>query len=431
MEGLRNTTEEPGQVPVPVLEDDIPVAMDDKEDAGPCQLGPEEPQAAEVPVAPLSLEDLLQIVRKEAYESRSLQVLQQQTHQLIHRCAILQKNIHKQFRLHHRMIEQFRLENRRGFEPLYKESTRLRETPTKPLASHVPKQNYPAGPGLFSSAHSQPESWLHRLSSEGLDSLKYLLHQIRANPEFLSRRITALSSTQLSALGRSQHLQATVSSVISPQRYKFGGALTDWGFDRRESASSPSTENPGLSHEDPLSLLLYTIFDESFEQNCTEYQRRADVWSTVCAHVSFDGKQGSEEFVSVILEELARSQRWSLIPQLELLLTKLVQDGASILDPLADQPTNFTQSELANARIATATSEFFNNAARSFLSLVTGGLPSSMMPDGLLDFIRSILHKIQDSEKQTKAKNSIIRWYTASFLSNALIYPEVSSHGYV
>ena len=434
MEDLRDSIEDRWQIQDPVQEEDIPVPMIAKEDAEPSSAVdplevevPDSVQVPEIPIPPVLLEDLLQMVRKEAYESRSLQLLQEQTHQLIHRCAVLHRNAHKQFRLHHRMIEQFRLENRRGFDPIFKESIRVREifsVAPLPYASPVIP---PAGPVPFSSSHSQPESWIHRLSTESSEFLKYLLYQIRSNPEFLARRITNLSSSQLGMLGRSQQQQVTVSSVISPQRYKFGGALTDWGFDRRESASGSFPQKTEPSLDDPLSLLLHTVFDESFEQNCTEYLCRGDIWSTVCAQVILDGKQGSEEFALTILDDLARTQQWPLIPQLELFLAKLVQDGASILDSSANQRIEFGQKELANARVAIATSEFFNNATRTFLSLVAGGLPKSIMPDGLLDFTRSILKKIPDPEKRSKAKTSIVRWYTGSFLSNALIYPEVSS----
>ena len=367
------------------------------------------------------------MVRKDQYEEVCLRSLQHQVHKHLRRCALLQRGNHLQSHLYRLMIDHFRSEDKLGFGLLYNDSRRLRELCSTDATFHFDMQNSQGGHKVNSGDQGHLASWIYGVSTGARDLISDLLQRIRTDSGFLAGRLTTLSHSQMCALGQSHHLPAATASVSPVQKYVFGGSAGSWNRDHSAQDSGNHGRASSTLQQSPLSLILHSLFDSTCEGGCLEYQHRIDVWSTACAQVIMDGKRGSDELCMHILNEFTRSRPWSMQLQLEPCLLKLIQDGAFLLDSLGTQPVDFTKpAELSNARVAVATSEFFEKAMRNVIDLITRSPPTMSMPAVILDLIRNVLGKIKSPEKRTKARNFFVsRWYCASFLSNALIYPEV------
>lgn len=192
--------------------------------------------------------------------------------------------------------------------------------------------------------------------------------------------------------------------------------------------AKPSEPNPSVEDlmGDPLLLLIHGVFDSSSDQDSRERLRQLDVWSSVCSRLVEEGKPGSDEFCITILNAFAESPKWSIEPRLELFLAELVATGGPLLEAQAGQTPNFTQmSNVQQLENSIAVSNFFDQALVSLLDLVGDASPSGV-PAGALNLIRCVLDKINNQERKITARNFFfLRWYCASFLFNALVYPEV------
>jgi hypothetical protein len=380
----------------------------------------------EVPApVPYPIDDLIQIMRKEAYETRRCQALKSRVDDLLGLSGANARLVPVQFHLYKCMVDCFRRDKKNAFASFYAQVELSRESskPGRDVGAALPGAEDPRP-----VVHDPSNSWIHGLPSELASMTVDILGSLRTEPEFLAHRIARLSASQLADLTRPHRNVAAAESVLQP-------AVGLGRFDLRKiHRILPRTaENPKVSEDlqkDALFLLLHGIFDTSSRRDLQESQRRCDVWSTTCAHVIMDGKPGSNDFCVAILDAFANFYPWSIKPRLEIFLLDLIRSGEFISDSEASQPVDFSQpAELQNARIAVATSEFFVNNLISLLNVLTAGQSSVGIPRGSLDLIRATLGKIADPEKRTRARDFFVsRWYCNSFISNALMYPEVGSN---
>ena len=387
----------------------------------------ESPSSVNAPIT-LPLEELVQIIRKDCYETDCILSLQHQVHELMYACALSRRYTHLQSQLYRLMIDHFRSEDKTGFDLLYKNSIKLRKTCTTTAPSHLKTGRFHNSRPCISTHEHRLDSWVYRLSPRSRNSALQLLQKIRTTPAFLANRISALPYSQISSLGGSDYQQATAESVFKVQKHGLGGSPSPW--DPRKYVTGPRSRNlpQEILSYDRFSLLLHATFDDSLEPGCSEYRRRVDVWSTVCARIIVDSKRGSDEFTMHILDDFASSHSWPLKPHLEIYLMELLQDGAFILESMENRSLDFTRpAELVNARSAIAASEFFDRAIKTLLGLVTSGASDAGMPKGMFEFVRIVLKKVRNPEKRIQARNFIVsRWYCTSFLSSTLVHPEVS-----
>ena len=268
------------------------------------------------------------------------------------------------------------------------------------------------------------QSWIHMLPADYQEDILELILKIRTDPNFLYGCISRLSSSELIALTSSHQFSGTVESIF--QGYFRDQTRTNGKNGR---GGSPTTRVEALRkfyQDDPFFSLLYGVFDDSCKQGSSEYHLRADMWSTACARILTEGKQGSEEFVITILDTFSSFQDWKLKPKMELFLMKLLNIGSFLLDP--PQPTDFKKPvELRNAQAVIAVSNFFDDSLKELFQLLADEQPFAGVPSSALDFARAILTKIQDPRVQLRSKTFITtRWYFSSYISNFILYPEVN-----
>ena len=374
---------------------------------------------------PLLLSELLETIRRDKYETQRQDHLRSRVNQLLHECGTAGRSLSLHSQLYPRMARCVQDDRMTIFGSLYAQS---------PLVSRLESSNIPqptlAGPvrdiGLSANHPNAPIPWMHKLPSRSQRSIIEFLSSIRNDSSFLADRIAKLSSFQLNNLARPHRQQPVTDSVLrsSPSFSK----LDPRSFHRHPARPSDRTPTSEELLRDPLFILIHCIFDLSSIMGSMEKFRQLDVWSSVCARVIEDGKPGSDDFCLSVVDAFAAFGRWALEPELETFLTELLDTGAFILEPEVNQMVNFKEPvEPHSTPFSVAVAEYFNRALQTLIHLLVGNLPSNYGPATGLDLIRATLDKVRDPEKRTKARNFFIsRWYCASFLSNALLYPEAS-----
>ena len=368
----------------------------------------------------VSLQELGLLARKRDYDQQCLRAMQNEVQDLIHRCASIQRKICLQFHLYSLMLNHFRSENRVDFSSTYQQSVEARDSPTNAqgsLDSSVLGRN--GGPSPLK------DGWTSRLSPAGSKTVTQLLHQIREVPTFLPDCLANLSSFQIGSLSQKSPDHSAAPSP-QPGSSIFSRSL-DWSRHRPESISGAKSKSEEIRHS-PLALIAYGAFDTACSPRCRERRILGERLVDSCARLISSGKKGSNDFVLSVLETLVESSPWPSKLQLEQYITKLIQDGDFVLESSEYQQLDFSEAATVNnARNAVATAEFYDRGLRSLLNLLTQDSSCNTLPDGMLEFIRAVLSKIQDAKQRSKARDFfVLRWYCSAFLSRALMYPEVS-----
>ena len=374
---------------------------------------------------PIPLLELLGLIHKDTYEQMRYQALQSKVSSLLFDCGINGRFIPIQYHLYRRMVDCYRSDKKTVFASLYAQSLDLGKSSDSSVLKHSELVESP--PGAPQDPSVKTRSWIQSLPSSSGRSILKFLKNVRNDSLFLADRISRLSSSQLSNLARPHKQLTAIDSVLhaSPVYSKFDPR----NFHRSMAKSNETLPSTGDLFRDPMVLLLHGLFDSSSPWGSFERLCQLEIWASVCAKVIEDGKAGSDEFCLTVLDAFAEFTPWAIKPELEMFLMDLVHSGDFLVDSHASQSVDFSQDrELHNARIAVATAEFFENALLTLVGLITRPAPQTGVPQASLDLIRAILEKIQDPEKKAKARSFFIsRWYSTSFLSNALLFPEVNN----
>lgn len=270
-------------------------------------------------------------------------------------------------------------------------------------------------------------NWIEALPLVHQDDLLRFLTRLRSEPSCLADCLSTLSPTELVAL-TSSYRSANVLVSVLPGRPN----LKAQRFGKDPGVAYRSRWSLDYGQEDPFFVLFYGIFDDSQGPGTWEYCQRIEVWANVCSKVMVDAKRGSDEVVTTTLDAFANLQEWSLKPRLESYLADLLRRGAFLLESATDQATDFGEPlEIRNAKAAISASEFFEKSIENLLTLLADHLPSTV-PPGLRDLVRSVLGKIEDSKVRNRAEVFMLsKWFFCSFISNMLIYPEVSLDAFI
>ena len=375
------------------------------------------------PEIAVPLLDLLEAMEDDEYQTRRLRTLQDEAYGLFHKCGSCDRFLTVQTHLYRRMVECFRTDKKNAFASLYSRAMSHPnfadlEVPRLGLEENSGAINSPSL-GMLSGT-----SWIQRLPLESQHSLMEFLARIRTDPLFVAERISKLSETQLKRLTRPHRQHAPVESTSQTSRSH--GRYDPRGFQR--SMAKPSDQAPSVDElmGDPLMLLIHGLFDPSGGPRSAERLRQLDVWSSVCCKLIENSKPGSDEFCITVLNAFAETADWPLVPKLELFLAETAISGSQFLESLSARGVDYGHAQPSPPTDASArVSAFFDRAINSFLDLIVTDCAQAM-PDRALEMIRSILHKIQNQERRLTARNFFfLRWYCASFLYNAMVFPEV------
>ena len=381
-------------------------------------LGDQSQQALSESCSSVSLQEVGLLVRQKDYKQQCLEAMQNEVQDLTHRCASFQRRICLQSHLYNLMLNHFRAENSVDFSFTYQQSVEARDSRINLLST----SNTRSGQGIA----PPQDSWVSKLSPTSTKTVTELLHQIREGPTFLPDCLVNLSSFQLGSLA-----PRTPDHSAAPSPQPGSSILSrslDWGRHRTAHFSDARLKSDQVRHK-PLALLVHGAFDVSCSSGCREGHLRRERLIDSCVRLISSGKKGSNDFVLSILETLVESSPWPSKLQLEQYITRLILDGDFVLESLEHQHLDFSEAAtVSNARNAVATAEFYDRGLRILLDLLSKDSTCSVIPEGILEFIRSVLSRIADPKQRSKARDFFVsRWYCSAFLSKALMYPEVSS----
>lgn len=383
----------------------------------------EKPLPAMAPDRVTSLSTFRALVASEKFNKDRMRLLRTKMEHLRFRCGLERRLLNTLAHAHRLMTDDFRNLQQHSF-------VRTNDT-CEDLTNKL---------GTFSRAFKDPNlynvdepatgdlfrpTWLSLLPHAQQESLLNFLIRIRTDTGYLADCLCKLSSADLLALTSSYQSNYPIESVLpgyhsNKNHGRFGARSKDSGVPFLEDIQ-------GLLQDNPLFTILHGLFDESFGPESGEYRQKVEVLSTVCAKVMKGGKRGSDELVIAILDSISAPQATGTQAKLEAYLLKVLQDGSSVLEPplnayeFSKQPV-----EIRNANFAIASSNFFERCSGELFALLAEGL-SQIVPIGTIRFVQAILGKIDDPVLHTRAKKFIVsKWFFCTFISNLLMYPEVS-----
>lgn len=369
------------------------------------------------------LTTLQPLVASERFHENRTRLLQAKLEHLRFHCGLQRRLITTFGNANRFMTERFRSVDQQSFVGAYH--------CCEDLAKEVAATNHPTEslkPCEVESSTSDEAigpTWIHSLPPVQQESLLKILNRIRVDPEYLASCFCKLLSAELMALTFSYRSKAPVDSVLPGYQSKKSHGRLD--VQAKDSNGASIQDIRGLFQDDPLYTILHGLFDESSGPGSWEHCQRIEVLSTVCARVMVGGKRGSDDLVTTILDSFSGQEAMGTQVKLEAFLLNVLQNGSSLLDLPFDFSGGSKQPvEIRNANAAIASSNFFERCSAEFLALLADEL-HQIIPRDLVGFVQAVLRKIEDPVLRTRAKNFIVpKWFFCSFVSNILIYPEVS-----
>lgn len=373
----------------------------------------------------ISLDELASLVELEQYANRNFRSTCARLNELLLSTALARRLIHSSSLAYRSMVEQFRNKHHSGFTAFYQACEELVDDCVQDEHSRPSHDPYS---GETEPNPEIPEdcstSWIQSLSPTHQEDILGFLSKIRTDTSFLSDCLSRLSPLELQTLASSHQFSKSSDSIFQHYYQKHTRSIRK---DRPTGMSATRIDALRELHKnDPFFSLLYCVFDDTSKYGSQEHHLRVDVWSTACARLLMENKQGSEDFTMVMLDVFGTFQDWKLKPHMEMFLIKLLNQGAFLLDP--PQPTDFKQPvEISNAQAAVAVSNFFDNALKDLFVLLADEQLQFSVPATALDFAHSVLGKIYDPRIRLRTKTFMTTgWFFSSYLSNIINYPEVS-----
>jgi hypothetical protein len=354
---------------------------------------------------PEPLLELIEAIQTEDYNSQLCDNFRAQFSFLLRTCDDQRRLLRRLPLLQISMVQSLRNSQRTSFAKAYAEAVDLLQD-----HSAIEDGQTPAKSNLY--AVCLPRL---RLSIGVEKDLEDIIHRCRRDSSFLAERISSLPPDQLSSIGleaRRPHIPGqTVQEALNNQNL----GLFNFGVQPR------STDVTNLTSGNLLHTLLFTIFDSSCRPGSREYHLRNDCWSSILCRLILDGKAGVEPFISGVLDLLAHSQPWPLSAQIELFLLRFLQVGQGHFDSDANLAPSPSSPQLGTAPGVTA---YLDSALESLVHLLSS-LPLTSIPGPVLHLIQATMLKVSAPEKRKSALDLFTAWYYTSFISEAIISPEV------
>jgi hypothetical protein len=363
----------------------------------------------------------MQVVRKAVNGRNQVLALRGEMIQLLRACAANHRLVPLQLNLYKRMVDAFRLEKKPGFASLLRLSDQL-EAESGRLSGPVEGVGH-FDHGRLHESLNPDTPWLYDLPLRSQSVILRFLNSLRNDSLFLADRLSYLTTSQLKGLAK-PHRQFT--SNESPA--ELPSSMNRLNFRNLQRPRTKTVDIPSVEDisRDPLRLLILGCFDANARPDSKERARQLDVWSSACARVIEDGRPGSDEFCLAVLDNFADLSQWALRPKLELFLMDLMHLGASIVDPSAAGPPSLSAPDGQSQQSPVSVSDFFDKAVRSLLRLIISVPGASGVPHAALSLIRATIDKVGSPQTKIKARSFFVfKWFCTSFLSNALLFPEV------
>ncbi|KAL8688078.1 MAG: hypothetical protein Q9218_005921, partial [Villophora microphyllina] len=373
---------------------------------------------------PIELKELRNLLRRKQYHRNHASSLQRALGCQTLACGLSGRLIPSHGMAYRTMSDRYQRNDASEFADIYHAAENLEEA----CAAQTSDQLLTARPVPYppEDESSHPPFWLERLPQDCRDYVLDLITKLRTDEHFLASRLSALSFVEFSDLFAHSQSSRKPQSIFQMRFQRDSG-------DRSSKSSfqgGPSLlEKTRTFHNgDPFFVLFHGIFQSIGGSRDKEFLLKAKVWSTACAKVITEGKPGSDEFTAAVLDAFSDSSDWVLKPQLETYISRVLREGAFLVDPTSREPSRIKEPlEIHNANAAIAQSNFFDKALKDLLTILLDVSSVSMLPEGLLDFTRTLLEKISNIEIRHRARNFVaLKWFVQSLVCRALTNPEIS-----
>ena len=375
-------------------------------------------------VSPVSLGQLTSLIALEKDYIFRANNLRERLKNLRLSCGLNRRLLHISASAYRSMVAHFKTADQMRFLEFYDAGQGITETTSFGAntfgASHTDAND--TGTGLASGS----PNWMEMLPPVHQENILRFLNRIRSETDYVAECLSRLSSTKLVAF-TSHYQSGNILDSVLPGRSNMKGQRLG-----KDPGVTPRDLWPReLGQDDPIFILLHGVFDDSLGPGSWEYHQRIEVWATACARVMVGGRRGSDEIVTTTLDAFASLQEWTMKPRLESYLTQVLRKGAFLLESPTNQAMNFEESvETRNAKAAVSASNFFESSVQGLFTLLADNLPQTI-PLDLRNLMRSMLGKIENSKIRIRAEIFLVsKWFFGTFISNLLVYPEVSCTSY-
>ncbi|KIV92138.1 hypothetical protein PV10_06600 [Exophiala mesophila] len=272
---------------------------------------------------------------------------------------------------------------------------------------------------LSTAPHRDKPSFWSKLPDSSQQDCLELLDHLRRKPQFLVDRFKAMGPAQIKGLALSatpkyhKVSDSVLSSLPSTRgRSPRSSRLTSYSKQLEEFASSFERSNP-------LPFLLHNVYGPSLNLRDRESRLRISTWSSVCAQLMTEAEAIYRPMFGRILSTFPSLYDWHIKQRLELLLMKILQQGAMFLDAVSEDKVHFGNNSALNTQDAR---DFLDESVRSLFALLAldDGIPS-----GALEFGRAIISKLPSEQARTRFRGDFLSsWFLRDFLHIAIVYPE-------
>ena len=274
------------------------------------------------------------------------------------------------------------------------------------------------------NACGYPPSFLDGLQCTAQDALLEFLSKVRTDGHFIADRLATLNTQELLALLSARALSGSDESVFgssprsTPRISRSLGSLVDGQVHALSSNEFAS----------PLNVLVHIVrgtIGGSIEAEATA----TDVWATVCARLISEQKSGSDKIVSAVIDVWAHSSSWPGRTRIDTWLLQTLQKGTVVLEDSHRQSYSMRMqaSQSPDFEDADQLEDFYANAVRSLLCLLTDSATACVIPEGARRLCAAISSKLRHSPRHHKALPNFVitRWLVPRFLHDAVVSPEV------
>ncbi|KAL9580069.1 MAG: hypothetical protein Q9212_004714 [Teloschistes hypoglaucus] len=382
-------------------------------------------------VHPISLNQVRDLLRRRQYHRNHASSLQRALDSQTLVCGLNRRLIPSLGTAYRIMANCYQSSDVTGFVEVYQAAEGLVEACGAQPPEHMTTKTLDPCPSEKGNLHSL--SWLARLPQGCQDYVLDLISKLRTDENFLASRLSALSFLEFSEVFAHAQILRKPQSMFQMHFQRGSG---DRGLQYPSPGRPPILDQIRSFHQgDPFFVLSHGIFDSSSGVGTREYLLRVRVWSTACARVINEGKPGSDDFTTAVLNAFSDSSAWALKPQLDKYIAKVLHDGAFLLDSAPREPKPKEPVEIYNANAAIAQSKFFDKALKDLLSILLDASSVSMLPEGLIGLIRLLMSQISSTEVRHRARNFIAwKWFIQSLVCRILTFPEhygVMMHEYI
>ena len=272
-----------------------------------------------------------------------------------------------------------------------------------------------------------PASFLDVLPSGSRTALLDFISKVKCDAGFITDRLARLTPHELVKLLPGKGHSKSSESIFGSSPRTSSRTSRHLGF----VADGQTDLLSSLEYGSPLDTLVHSVrgpssvplFRDAFA---------TDLWASVGANLIKDQQQGGERVVPALIDMWAASSPWPGKERLALWISETLQRGSPLLDQASKQSFRVRAGGQADPDLQDEyrAEAFYSDSVTSFLALLADDEGPSIIPEGARELCHAICKKLDPfpSHRMAFTNFVLIRWLSASFLTDTITSPEASSN---